>query len=461
MPISSVDDDVLDNDPTDELPVLSDALLEDRGRRTAGAFDDTGTFEDTGQMRALGQQEDREAALAALAEDLAAREAQVTQLEAEIEQLKRFDAEAGSSLTRHEALLATMRKQQGEHDAKAAQQRAEIERLAGEIDERERRIVALLQELDQERARVQALEDDARVLQQQLSALEAEQEIDRQQRSSRKGPAHGAELRRLRGEVASLSQHIENRNRIWREQKEALAVSRTRVRELELELDQRFRRQAIAENRADAESRDAQRSRQKLREALRQLEQLQRHTGRFLGPQAIPAAASDASAPAAKEATAFGGQLDEARALTAELKDDPRAMRRLQHLESTILDLQARMSAQLERDTARAGENRSRGRLVCLTGDRPESHRLDAAVTMIGRGPDCDIRIMTHYVSRQHARILIAEEGAVIEDLGSRNGVFVNAVRVDRHVLEESDLVTVGDTQFRFESDHSNQGLKT
>jgi chromosome segregation ATPase len=174
-------------------------------------------------MRALGQQEDREAALAALAEDLAAREAQVTQLEAEIEQLKRFDAEAGSSLTRHEALLATMRKQQGEHDAKAAQQRAEIERLAGEIDERERRIVALLQELDQERARVQALEDDARVLQQQLSALEAEQEIDRQQRSSRKGPAHGAELRRLRGEVASLSQHIENRNRIWREQKEALA----------------------------------------------------------------------------------------------------------------------------------------------------------------------------------------------------------------------------------------------
>jgi DNA repair exonuclease SbcCD ATPase subunit len=440
MPISSVDDDVLDNDPTDELPVLSDALLDDRGRRAAGSFDDTATFEDTGQMRAPGQQEDREAALAALAEDLAAREAQVAQLEAQIEQLKRFD-EAGSSLTRREAPLATMRKQQGEHDAKAAQQRAESERLAGEIDERERRIVALLQELGQERAHVQALEDDARVLQRQLSALEAEQEIDRQHRSSRKGPAHGAELRRLRGEVASLSQHIENRNRIWREQKEALAVSRTRVRELELELDQRFRRQAIAENRADAESRDAQRSRPKLREALRQLEQLQRPSGRFRRPQAIPAAASD-----------------EARVLASELKDDPGAMHRLHHLESTILDLQSRMSAQLE--AARAGENRSRGTLVCLTGDHPEPYRLHEAVTMIGRGPDCDIRIMTHYVSRQHARILIAEEGAVIEDLGSRNGVFVNAVRVDRHVLEENDLVTVGDTQFRFESDHSNQDLK-
>jgi pSer/pThr/pTyr-binding forkhead associated (FHA) protein len=38
----------------------------------------------------------------------------------------------------------------------------------------------------------------------------------------------------------------------------------------------------------------------------------------------------------------------------------------------------------------------------------------------------------------------------VIEDAGSRNGVFVNAVRVDRQTLQEGDLITIGDTQFRF-----------
>jgi pSer/pThr/pTyr-binding forkhead associated (FHA) protein len=38
----------------------------------------------------------------------------------------------------------------------------------------------------------------------------------------------------------------------------------------------------------------------------------------------------------------------------------------------------------------------------------------------------------------------------VIEDLGSTNGVFVNSVRIDRHELHHSDLVTVGETQFRF-----------
>jgi pSer/pThr/pTyr-binding forkhead associated (FHA) protein len=38
----------------------------------------------------------------------------------------------------------------------------------------------------------------------------------------------------------------------------------------------------------------------------------------------------------------------------------------------------------------------------------------------------------------------------LIEDLGSRNGVFVNSVRVDRRQLQQGDLVTIGETQFRF-----------
>jgi pSer/pThr/pTyr-binding forkhead associated (FHA) protein len=68
----------------------------------------------------------------------------------------------------------------------------------------------------------------------------------------------------------------------------------------------------------------------------------------------------------------------------------------------------------------------------------------------IGRSSECDIQILTHFVSREHARLTIGRDGVVIEDLGSTNGVFVNSVRVDRHELRHSDLVTVGETQFRF-----------
>jgi pSer/pThr/pTyr-binding forkhead associated (FHA) protein len=60
------------------------------------------------------------------------------------------------------------------------------------------------------------------------------------------------------------------------------------------------------------------------------------------------------------------------------------------------------------------------------------------------------LQILTHFVSREHARVTLSGESAVIEDLGSRNGVFVNAVRVDRRHLQQGDLVTIGETQFRF-----------
>jgi len=54
-------------------------------------------------------------------------------------------------------------------------------------------------------------------------------------------------------------------------------------------------------------------------------------------------------------------------------------------------------------------------------------------------------------VSREHARLTLSTRGGVvIEDLGSTNGVFVNSVRVDRQELHHGDVVTVGESQFRF-----------
>jgi pSer/pThr/pTyr-binding forkhead associated (FHA) protein len=53
-------------------------------------------------------------------------------------------------------------------------------------------------------------------------------------------------------------------------------------------------------------------------------------------------------------------------------------------------------------------------------------------------------------VSREHARIVVAGSRVVVEDLGSTNGVFVNSVRIERQELRHGDLVTVGETQFRF-----------
>jgi hypothetical protein len=88
--------------------------------------------------------------------------------------------------------------------------------------------------------------------------------------------------------------------------------------------------------------------------------------------------------------------------------------------------------------------------LICLTGDAPKRFALTKSTITVGRGPHCDLQIITHFVSREHARLTLSGDATLIEDLGSRNGVYVNSVRVDRRHLQQGDLVTIGETQFRF-----------
>jgi DNA-binding winged helix-turn-helix (wHTH) protein len=50
---------------------------------------------------------------------------------------------------------------------------------------------------------------------------------------------------------------------------------------------------------------------------------------------------------------------------------------------------------------------------------------------VIGRAPEVDIRLDSPRVSRHHARVTLGDAGIIIEDLGSRNGTFVNDSRIE------------------------------
>lgn len=62
----------------------------------------------------------------------------------------------------------------------------------------------------------------------------------------------------------------------------------------------------------------------------------------------------------------------------------------------------------------------------------------------LGRGHDVDIPLFGHSVSRRHAAITIAHDGATILDLDSKNGTFVNGDRVSRASLRQGDRVQLG-----------------
>ncbi|RMG99021.1 MAG: FHA domain-containing protein [Deltaproteobacteria bacterium] len=63
----------------------------------------------------------------------------------------------------------------------------------------------------------------------------------------------------------------------------------------------------------------------------------------------------------------------------------------------------------------------------------------------IGRMPDCWLTLDDDLVSRYHARLLVSQDGVVLEDLGSRNGTFVNGERLEgRRQLSDGDKVRIG-----------------
>lgn len=76
------------------------------------------------------------------------------------------------------------------------------------------------------------------------------------------------------------------------------------------------------------------------------------------------------------------------------------------------------------------------------TGDRIEGY-LPLPVT-IGRSEKCDMTLHSEAVSRKHALIAMTDNGLVVRDLNSANGIYVNGTRTKVESIGERDLIAVG-----------------
>ncbi|UIJ34691.1 FHA domain-containing protein [Allobranchiibius sp. GilTou73] len=72
----------------------------------------------------------------------------------------------------------------------------------------------------------------------------------------------------------------------------------------------------------------------------------------------------------------------------------------------------------------------------------------DEEALTIGRGRGNSIVLDDMLVSRHHVRITADDDGLVLQDLGSRNGTYVNGHRVERTALHEGDRLGIGATTF-------------
>lgn len=88
--------------------------------------------------------------------------------------------------------------------------------------------------------------------------------------------------------------------------------------------------------------------------------------------------------------------------------------------------------------------------LVSVRGGVDSVVKLDRPRVLIGRSELADVLIDSAFVSRYHALIVREPGQDLLIDLGSTNGMLVNAKRVLRHRLQHRDLIQIGPARISY-----------
>jgi len=82
--------------------------------------------------------------------------------------------------------------------------------------------------------------------------------------------------------------------------------------------------------------------------------------------------------------------------------------------------------------------------LISKDGFKVQEIELKSGTITLGRAKDNDVQLNDPTVSAHHAKIVTSMRNSYIEDLESKNGVFVNGERVVVQALELEDVISIG-----------------
>jgi hypothetical protein len=101
-------------------------------------------------------------------------------------------------------------------------------------------------------------------------------------------------------------------------------------------------------------------------------------------------------------------------------------------------------------------------RVWCLLEADGRRFPLTTGEHVIGRDADVEITFDTSTVSRRHARVVVTENAAVLEDCGSKNGTFRGGERVSSPVaLIDGDTIRIGSVVATFRMSATFQRTET
>jgi chromosome segregation ATPase len=433
----------------------------------------------------------------ALAEKTVAAEAARVRLAETLRDAERYQNESRAlrgTLTTRDATLIQVQHSLAERDAQLNALQREHAKVVPALEERSRRGTQLEAELRTLRGRYESTAGDLKNTQQSVAALTSQLKAGKDElRSARR------ELDIAKLQAATYLEHL--RTREWRRgfaQLDAQPDSgvlqaerdQLRARVVELEAKLATRDEAIAKLKAAATDDGAQRSKEhqsaaeKARAELSaQVHRLQSEAQTWEDEKAVLLAhlqeARRLIEPAGPDAKRLTAELAAKTRALEQLNEDNRSLRaalerarssleereflirRLEHSETNGANMSGRHQAHIERPDVPAGNvavsggngvieapMECTGELIRIDGQRNTAHFL-ARRTRIGRAPDCELQIESTSVSRHHALVLVSGREVIIEDLNSTNGVLVNGRRISRQLLNDGDLLTIGEAQFR------------
>lgn len=108
----------------------------------------------------------------------------------------------------------------------------------------------------------------------------------------------------------------------------------------------------------------------------------------------------------------------------------------------TVYGFGYRFVAELTEEAAALRSDQPRAKPWLMFEGRPIP--LMEGANVIGRAADAAIQIDSPAVSRYHARILVAADAVTLEDLGSKNGCYVNGTLVSSQRLVDGDQIRLG-----------------
>src|SRR6266480_3250461 len=89
-------------------------------------------------------------------------------------------------------------------------------------------------------------------------------------------------------------------------------------------------------------------------------------------------------------------------------------------------------------------------RLIYQDGDTPQAYTFTEGEVTIGRSPECQIVLKDFGISRNHAKLIVDEDGVRIQDLKSKNGTQINGVPIVEARLSDGDRILLGKFQLNF-----------